>query len=80
MKKYKRGEIFMNDKDKKINDTLLDEFCPAGSAGDCTGLIPAGENLTEDEFESYKELYSFANPPAPDKKDDIKITESQKRH
>lgn len=32
------------------------------SAGECTGLIPSGGDLTEDEFESRKDLFPFADP------------------
>ena len=53
-------------------DNLLENFCASGSAGDCTGLIPAGENLTEDEFEAYKEIYPFSVPDMPEKHTDTK--------
>lgn len=34
----------------------------AVSAGECTGLIPSGGDLTEDEFEDQKDLFPFAQP------------------
>ena len=34
----------------------------AASAGECTGLIPSGGDLTEDEFESRKDLFPFSGP------------------
>lgn len=54
--------------DKK-EDNLIENFCASCSSGDCTGLIPAGENLTEDEFEAYKEIYPFSVPDMPEKHD-----------
>lgn len=44
-------------------DDLFDEYNSACSAGDCTGLIPTGSNLSNDEFDSYKDIYPFSNPP-----------------
>ncbi len=40
------------------------DYIKSGSSTDCTGLIPSAV-LDENEFESYKELYSFL-PPPPD--------------
>ena len=38
----------------------------AASACECTGLIPQGGDLTEDEFESSKDLFPFSGPdPLP---------------
>lgn len=34
----------------------------AASAGECTGLIPSGGDLTEDEFEAQKDIFPFAQP------------------
>lgn len=45
---------------------LQDELMNTGSAGDCTGLIPAIPT-DESELDSYAELYSFL-PPKPDSK------------
>ena len=36
-------------------------FNEAGSSNDCTGLIPS-EVMTEDEYESYEEMYNFNLP------------------
>lgn len=52
-----------------VNDdetSLLDNFCSSCSSGDCTGLIPAGGSLTEEEYENYKTLYPFATPMMPE--------------
>ncbi|MGN1114188.1 MAG: hypothetical protein ACI4RC_03580 [Oscillospiraceae bacterium] len=49
-------------KDKKqepSDDELLVFFNPTSSMNDCTGLIPRGDNLTDDEYEDYQELYTF---------------------
>lgn len=51
---------------KNDDSYLLENFCASCSSGDCTGLIPAGENLTEDELESYKSIYPFSTPLIPD--------------
>jgi hypothetical protein len=58
----------MNEKNKNNDDILIEEFCPVGSSCDCTGLIPAGGELTDEEFENYKNIYTFSAPPVPDKK------------
>lgn len=39
-------------------------YNPSCSSNDCTGLIPAGANQTEDDFEVYKNLYPFEVPPS----------------
>lgn len=39
-------------------------FDPVSSAGDCTGLIPAGIKK-EEELEAYEEMYNFL-PPEPE--------------
>lgn len=51
---------------KKNDNDNNDEFYyynPSCSSNDCTGLIPNGDNQTADEFDSYKDLYPFSNPP-----------------
>ncbi len=35
-----------------------EEFLTSFSSQECTGLIPSGENMTEDEIKAYKEIYS----------------------
>ena len=42
---------------------LLDRYNPACSSGDCTGLIPIGSNLSEDEYKNYQQIYPFGDPP-----------------
>lgn len=39
-------------------------YNPSCSANDCTGLIPAGANQSEEDFETYKNLYPFEVPPS----------------
>ena len=40
-----------------------EDYMNVSSAGDCTGLIPSAA-LTDDEFDSYTELYDFLPPDA----------------
>ncbi len=35
---------------------------PVSSANDCTGLIPEGENMDEDQLENYENIYPFSAP------------------
>ena len=37
---------------------------PAVSATECTGLIPNGADRSRDDFDGYKQLFPFADPPA----------------
>ena len=49
---------------KKTNKQIIDEFdylANAASAQDCTGLIPFAPT-SDEEIESYKELYHFLPP------------------
>lgn len=46
----------------------FDYYNPACSATDCTGLIPTGSNRSYEDYNIYKEIYPFANPPHPDGK------------
>ncbi len=39
-------------------------FYSAASACDCTGLIPAGDNLDPDTVENYKDILPFNAPGA----------------
>lgn len=51
---------------RKAADTTTDEtayFNPSCSANDCTGLIPSGSNRSLEDFDGYKNLYPFSNPP-----------------
>ena len=53
-------------KDKKINlnnsiDNLSDKYVNAVSTTDSTGLIPSNP-ASEEELESYKEIYNFQVP------------------
>lgn len=54
---------------KKEEKDLMENFMPASSSMDCTGLIPADGNPSEDEFENYKEVLPFAVPKTPDEYD-----------
>lgn len=38
------------------------EIFAAASSGECTGLIPAGDNHTPEEIENYREIYPFGLP------------------
>lgn len=62
----KCAKLYRANDPKSQNDYSFDVYNPACSAGDCTGLIPNGANLTDDEFDSYKDIYPFSNPPYPD--------------
>lgn len=46
----------------EFDDDFFD--CDAASGCDCTGLIPAAA-VTQDEFDSYEELYDFLPPKPP---------------
>lgn len=48
---------------KSAKQDIYDEimFNEAGSSNDCTGLIPS-EIMTEDEYESYEDMYNFNLP------------------
>lgn len=74
MKKEKK-----KDSVKRDEKELIQNYMPASSSGDCTGLIPADGNPTEEEFESYKEIYPFSVPKMPDEYGDGKDTEEAKR-
>lgn len=72
-------------KEKKKNSArpeekeLMKNYMPASSSEDCTGLIPADGNPSEEEFDSYKELYPFAVPKMPDEYEDQRDIEEAKR-
>lgn len=55
--------------DKKKID--IDVDCPVCSAGDCTGLIPAGLD-SESELEAYNEMYNFIPDPVTKKETETK--------
>lgn len=64
----------------KINEKeLMENYMPASSSGDCTGLIPADGNPSAEKFKNYKEICSFAVPKMPDEEDDRKDIEEAKR-
>lgn len=57
-------------KDYPVNRTYEDiMFNEAGSANECTGLIPSAV-MTESEYDSYESLYNFNLPKSV--KEDIK--------
>lgn len=72
-------------KEKKKDSVKLDEkelmenYMPASSSKDCTGLIPADGNPSEEEFDSYKEICPFAVPKMPDEYGDKRDLEEAKR-
>ena len=45
----------------RYQDFDQDDYMQAGSAMDCTGLIPASVN-SDEELDNYNELYSFLPP------------------
>ena len=53
-----------NNSSKDFRDELLDEYNPACSMSDCTGLVSHGANMGEDDFEAYKQIYPFADTQA----------------
>ena len=52
----------MSKRKKKKSRELPQTTMLTGSADDCTGLIPAGDDLTEEEYQAYQELYPFGPP------------------
>lgn len=58
---------------------LMENYMPASSSKDCTGLIPANGDPSEEEFDNYKELYPFAVPKMPDEYEDQRDIEEAKR-
>ncbi len=62
---------------KKTNQQIIDEYdylSNAASAMDCTGLIPSLPE-TEEELESYNEVYRFC-PDPPSSKEESSHTPS----
>lgn len=53
----------MSFKDIHENWEDFNYYNPASSANDCTGLIPSGDNLTNEEFWLYRGIYPLGNPP-----------------
>jgi len=45
------------------------DYIKSGSSTDCTGLIPTAP-LSDAEYDSYQELYSFLPPPPNEEKAD----------
>ena len=72
-RKEKKNSAHIDEKE------LMENYMPASSSGDCTGLIPADGNPSTQEFKNYKEIYPFAVPKMPDKEDDRKDIEEAKR-
>jgi len=56
----------MDNKDKNTNDPKFDhlnlDMTNAASTNDFTGLIPSNPQ-SEDELDSYKDIYNFGNVP-----------------
>lgn len=72
-KKEKKNSAGLNEKE------LIENYMPASSSGDCTGLIPAGGNPSAEEFKNYKEIYPFAVPKMSDGNSDQKDLEEAER-
>lgn len=43
---------------------VYEKFSSAASASDCTGLIPAGDNLDDDTVSNYKDILPYNAPGA----------------
>lgn len=57
---------------KEINPTMDGDYLSTAACTDCTGLIPSVTS-TEDELESYEELYPYLPPvPPPSISDHLK--------
>lgn len=56
---------------KENNEFNEQDYLKCGSSTDCTGLIPSAA-LDDDEFESYRELYSFLPTPPENEQNDMK--------
>jgi hypothetical protein len=57
---------------KKQNEKIIDDYdylSNAASSMDCTGLIPSLAK-SEDELESYNDVYQFTPPVIPQKNKD----------
>ena len=48
------------EKDKSI----YEKFSAAASSGECTGLIPAGDNLDPETVSNYKDILPYSAPGA----------------
>lgn len=53
----------MNEKRKNTSE-IYERFSSAASSGDCTGLIPSGDNLDADKVANYKDILPFNLPGA----------------
>lgn len=53
----------MNEKQSNKSE-IYERLSSAASAGDCTGLIPAGDNLDPDLVSNYKDILPFNAPGA----------------
>lgn len=43
---------------------IYELFSSAASSGECTGLIPAGDNLDPDTVSNYKDILPYSAPGA----------------
>lgn len=48
----------------KKEENIYEKFSAAASASDCTGLIPAGDNLDPDTVSNYKDILPYNAPGA----------------
>lgn len=51
-------------KKRSYKNEIYERFSSAASAGDCTGLIPSGDNLDPDAVSNYKDILPFNAPGA----------------
>ncbi|MDO5560189.1 MAG: hypothetical protein Q4F95_11390 [Oscillospiraceae bacterium] len=57
-----------DNKKKQDFDEMFEDYCTSYSACECTGLIPAGADLTEEEFENYEDIFRFCVPGTDDER------------
>ncbi len=49
---------------RPTQNEITEKFNTAASASDCTGLIPAGDNLDPDTVSNYKDILPYSAPGA----------------
>lgn len=49
---------------RKTTGEIYERFSSAASSGDCTGLIPSGDNLDPEQIANYKDILPFNLPGA----------------
>lgn len=66
-----KGVIFVPDypyPEKQKKQFAEQDYIKSGSSTDCTGLIPSAP-LSDEELDSYQDVYSFLPPPPPEEAD-----------